>query len=219
VIPLQDILPTRSAPVATLTLIAINVAIFVLDRWAPAVMPLELTNAPDSILLHPGLAALLVNVMFLWLFGDNVEDQTGRTRFVILYAASGLSAALAEVLIYPGASRSLIGASGAVTGVIGAYFVLFPRSRILVFFPIAPVLHELPAALFLLIWFLVQLVTLAAQADLGPGLGAHGVAFVTGAVCCLALRRPERARVEWWGDAGSGRSGRSGRSGGSGGTF
>ncbi|MGH9175667.1 MAG: rhomboid family intramembrane serine protease, partial [Vicinamibacterales bacterium] len=158
-----------------------------------------------SVFFHPGAPSFCMTMLFLWLFGDNVEDQTGRGRFAILYLLCSVSATLAQSLIDPGSSRSLIGASGAISGVMGAYFVLYPRSRILIFFPLPLTLHELPAAFFLGLWFLLQFVTVVAHvgvepraADVAPALAAHAVGFAAGALLCLVLRRHERARVEWW---------------------
>ena len=205
-IPVQGVIPTRSVPVATLTLIAINALAFLLQWWTAVPITLDFTGGIRALFFHAGAMSFGVNVLFLWLFGDNVEDQTGRARFVTLYFVSGISATLAQAFIDPGVTRTLIGTSGAVSGVLGAYFVLYPRSRILVFFPLPLTLHELPAAFFLGVWFLLQFVTLAAQAGsathpagIPPGLAAHAVGLATGALLCLALRRRERGRVEWWG--------------------
>ncbi len=154
---------------------------------------------------HPGAASFAVTLLFLWLFGDNVEDQTGRGRFVLLYVLCGLSAALALDAIAPGPARTGIGAAGAVSGILGAYFVLYPRARVLVLVPVPLSLHELPAAFFLGAWFVIAVLTLAAQtragapgAEVALGLTAHAIAFAAGALLCLLLRRRERAGVEWW---------------------
>ena len=182
-----------------------NAAAFLLYWWIGVPLTHDWIGVLRSAFFHVGAVPFCINILFLWLFGDNVEDQTGRGRFVILYLLSGISAALAHAALDPSASRTLIGASGAIGGVMGAYFVLYPHSRILVLLPLPLSLHELPAALFLGIWLVLQLLTVAGQvgahpqaADLAAGLTAHAMGFATGALLCLAFRRPERARVEWW---------------------
>jgi membrane associated rhomboid family serine protease len=184
----------------------VNAAAFALQAWAVVSSTPGFITVLQSVFLHPGPMPFAINVLFLWLFGDNVEDQTGRWRFVLLYLLSGTAAAVAEAAIAPDAWRTLIGASGAIGGVLGAYFVLFPRSRILLLVPLPWSLHELPVLFFLGFWVLLQFLAMTAgagvhlrAADIAPSLAAHAVGFATGAVLCLLFRRPERAKVDWWG--------------------
>lgn len=202
-IPIQDVIPTRARPVATLGLLAANAAAFAWQAWAGDTVYADSTLARAAF-SHPGTVFFVVTLLFLWLFGDNVEDQTGRWRFVLLYLSCGLSAAVAADAIAPGLARAGIGAAGAVSGILGAYFVLYPRARVLVLVPVPLSLHELPAAFFLGVWFVAIVLTLAAHnragapGDIALGLSAHAIAFAAGALLCLLLRRRERAGVEWW---------------------
>ena len=203
-IPIQDIIPSRSIPVATMTLIAANALLFAGERWTnPAGAAAALVAALRPMFFHPGTLAFVISALYLWLFGDNVEDQLGRARFTTLYVISGLTAAGAQSITGLDWRSIPVGASGAIGGVLGAYFLLYPRSRVLTLVPFPLSLHEVPAGFFLLFWYMVQVLTLASlqagrsPAYIAPGLVPHATAFVTGAVLCLALRRRERARVEW----------------------
>ena len=173
-------------------------------HWLAVPLPSDVAILISPLFFHEGALPFFINVLFLWLFGDNVEDQTGRSRFVVLYGLSGMSGAVMQAVLDPDLTHTLIGASGTVSGVLGAYFLLYPRSRILLFFPLPPTLHELPAAFFLGAWFPLHLLILAAAtsldpqlSDITPGLAAHATGFGTGALLCLLLRRAERTRVEW----------------------
>jgi membrane associated rhomboid family serine protease len=183
----------------------VNAAAFALQAWMVVPLTLDLIGVIRSAFLHQAALPFAINVLFLWLFGDNVEDQTGRGRFVLLYMLSGVASTVTQLAIHPGSVGALVGASGAIGGVIGAYFVLYPRSRILLLVPLPLSLHELPVLFFLAFWALLQFLTLAARAgvppqaaDVAPGLAAHAVAFAAGALLCLLLRRRERSRVDWW---------------------
>jgi membrane associated rhomboid family serine protease len=187
-----------------MTLIAANALLFAVERWtSPASEAASMLAALRPMFSHPGALAFLIGVLYLWLFGDNVEDQLGRARFATLYITSGLTAAGAQSLTGLDWRGTLVGASGAIGGVLGAYFLLYPRSRVLTFVPFPLALHEVPAALFLPFWYMFQVLTLVSHqttrgaSHVAPGLVAHATAFVTGALLCLALRRRERARVEW----------------------
>ena len=187
-----------------MTLIATNALLFAVERWTnPAGEAARILAALRPLFFHPGALPFLMGVLYLWLFGDNVEDQLGRARFAMLYIISGVMAAVAQSLVGLDWRGSVVGASGAIGGVLGAYFLLYPRSRVLTLVPFPLSLHELPAAFFLLFWYMFQVLTLATHQTsrsalhIAPGLVAHATAFVTGAVLCLALRRRERARVEW----------------------
>jgi membrane associated rhomboid family serine protease len=142
----------------------------------------------------------------LWIFGDNVEDQLGHGRFLALYFLSGYAAWAAAMWATPASAVPLLGAGGAIAGLMGAYFVMFPRSRVLVLVPARSVLDtfELPAILLAAGWFALQ--TLGGFGRLDEPLRGLGVSFwpfVGGAVAGMLAgrfaRRPERRRVEWWG--------------------
>ena len=154
---------------------------------------------------HPAVLALIINLLYLWLFGDNVENRLGRLRFAMLYIISGMAAAMTQSVSGLDERGFPVGASGAIGGVLGAYFFLFPRSRVLTLVPIPISLHEVPAVFYLLFWYMFQILILAAIPatraidQLIPTVFAHASAFAMGTVLCVALRRRERARVEWWG--------------------
>ncbi len=139
----------------------------------PTIRPVWLTIF-TSMFLHGGFAHILGNMWFFWIFGNNVEDYLGTAKFILFYIAGGVVAALTQVLINPSSKVPIIGASGAIAAVMGAYFYLFPRSKIktlvYVFFFITFV--EIPAPFFLLLWFLMQLIP-----GLTPSGSSQGVAF------------------------------------------
>jgi membrane associated rhomboid family serine protease len=219
-LPVRDVLPTRSTPVVTRLLIALNVVVFALEatgaipasadgRSIPgALIPAQLVAHPLAQLptlishqfLHAGIAHLGGNMLFLWIFGDNVEDALGSRRFLLFYLACGILAALAQVSMNPGAAIPLIGASGAISGVLGGYLLLYPRSPIMVANPI-PIMWLfwglfiwLPAWLVIVEWFAVNLWNALRS---GQGQSAGGVAFaahVGGFVAGLILSRLLRLR-------------------------
>jgi membrane associated rhomboid family serine protease len=124
--------------------------------------------------LHGGILHLLGNMLYLWIFGDNVEDSMGHVRFIVFYVLCGIAAVFAQALPDPSSQVPMIGASGAISGVLGAYLLLFPHARILVLIPLGFIMHStrLPAMWVLLLWFGLQFLSSAMQ---GPGSG--GVAF------------------------------------------
>ncbi len=217
VIPIKDELPTKSPPVMTVALIAANVLAFLwqislgpgqeygVTRWG--LTPLELrgifsyahgaVNALPvftiftSMFLHGGIAHLAGNMLYLWIFGNNVEDAMGSLRFLSFYLLSGFVAALAQVFTTSDPTIAMIGASGAVSGVLGGYLRLHPRARVLTLVPLFFYVSVLrvPAYFFLILWFAVNFVSAMAT------YGAHGggVAFfahVGGFVAGMLLVRP-----------------------------
>jgi rhomboid family protein len=219
VIPLRDIIPSRTRPVVTVGLIVVNVLVFLLqsslserdDELFVATFGLvpaffSISSIFTSMFVHAGLAHLGGNMLFLWIFGDNVEDRVGHGRFLVFYLLCGTTAALAQVGFDPGSQVPMVGASGAIAGVMGAYLVLYPHSRILMLFPFPPILFELPAVFFLAIWFVVQFLNgVGALAEMGArnlsggvAFWAHVVGFVTGLLLIVVMRRPERQTVDWW---------------------
>lgn len=211
-IPLRDINPTRRAPVVTWALIATLVSVWLYQVLggrdvigAFGIVPAELVERgglPEygrlvtSMFVHAGWLHLLGNTWFLHVFGDNVEDELGRGPFLAFYLASGLGAAATHVAIDPASPLPMVGASGAIAGVLGGYVVLHPRARVialvLVFFA------EVPAWIFVVVWFGLQLAHAVSSLGSDPSTGgvaffAHVGGFVTGLLMMLLLRgRPNR---------------------------
>lgn len=155
----------------------------------------------SSMFLHVGPGHLAGNLFFLWIFGGNVEDRLGHARFLLFYLAAGVLAATVQITMDPASTVPIVGASGAVAGVMGAYFRLFPQSRILTLLPCPPMLFEIPAVFFLGLWFVIQLASGPGPLFGPPGgtaFWAHGMAFLMGLALVRAVGLPERNRVEWW---------------------
>ena len=220
-IPLRDVIPSRTTPVVTIGLIALNILVFVyelsLGRAVDAftlyygLVPAAFSwaNVFTSMFLHGGFLHVAGNMLYLWIFGDNVEDRMGHARFLVFYLLCGVAAALAQTMTAPDSIVPMVGASGAIAGVMGAYFVLYPRSRIVTLIPIFFFVQviEVPAIAFLGIWFLMQF--LSGVGSIGATIGrstggiafwAHIAGFVAGITGVVLFRRPERQRVEWWHD-------------------
>jgi membrane associated rhomboid family serine protease len=217
-IPLRDVIPSRTTPWVTLALIGTNVAVFVREVTLPGreleafmsaygLVPAEFSwvSLLTSMFVHAGWLHVGSNLLSLWIFGDNVEDRLGHGRFLVFYLLTGAAAALAETYAQPLSRIPLVGASGAIAGVMGAYLVMFPRSRVhvLVFLFVFIDVVEIPAVLFLGLWFVTQIFggigRLASAADTGGvAFWAHVAGFLAGLVTVRFFRRPERERVEWW---------------------
>ncbi len=208
-IPLYDDNPTRSFPILTIVLIASCVLVFLWQLslgknmqaavyslgMIPAVLfnfanlPQELTTVPPlatvftSMFLHGGWMHLLGNMLFLWIFGNNIEDAMGRVRFIIFYLLCGIAAAMAQALPDPQSAIPMVGASGAISGVLGAYLLLYPRAKVLVLIPLGFFMTtwRIAAGWVLGGWFLIQLVSsLGNNANGGVAWGAHVGGFVAG---------------------------------------
>ncbi len=219
-IPLKDVIPTRTWPGVTYALIALNVAVFLLQTTLGpealeafireyGLVPARFSVASmfTSMFVHGGLGHVGGNLLYLWIFGNNVEDRLGHGRFLLFYLATGVGAALSQAWMDPASTIPMVGASGAIAGVMGGYFVLYPHSRVLTLFPFPVMLFEVPAVFFLGLWFVVQFLNgvgslAAAAADIPGGVAfwAHVMGFVAGFVLVRVMQRPERARVEWWGN-------------------
>jgi len=138
------------------------------------------------------------NMLYLWIFGDNVEDRLGHVRFLFFYLFAGIAAALLQIFFNPFSTVPMIGASGAIAGVMGAYFVLYPQSRVLtvVFLLIIFDVVEIPAIFFLGIWFVMQLLNGVGSIGVSMGGGtafwAHVGGFVVGVLAGVGLRRRDR---------------------------
>jgi len=159
--------------------------------WLPAPLPVL-----TSMFLHGGILHLAGNALYLWIFGDNIEDRMGHVPFVVFYVLCGVAAALAQALPEVGSRVPMIGASGAISGVLGAYAVLYPRARVLVALPIFIVLYtvRLPAIFVLGLWFAAQLASSAMLASAGAGVAfrAHVGGFVAGVVLVSLFVRRRR---------------------------
>lgn len=218
-LPLRDVIPSRRTPLVTIALITANTLVFVhqtsldaraLDDFVRAYGLVPARWRPEAFLtsmfLHAGWLHLAGNMLYLWVFGDNVEDRLGRLRFLGFYLACGVAAAAAQVASQPVSGVPIVGASGAVAGVLGAYFILFPRSRVLALVPLVVVfrLVEIPAVYFLAFWFLLQVLggleTIGAGEVGGIAFWAHAAGFVAGVVGVLVLggrRRRSRYWMDW----------------------
>jgi membrane associated rhomboid family serine protease len=216
--PVSDVIPSRTTPVVTISLIALNAFAFLyeltlsdpeLHRFVQSygVVPayFSLPAVVTSMFLHGGWLHFLGNMLYLWIFGDNVEDRLGHGWFVLFYLGCGAAAALGQVATSPVSLVPMVGASGAIAGVMGAYFVLFPHSRVLtaVFILFFMDLIEIPAIFFLGIWFLMQFFSgvgsLGADAAQGGvAFWAHIVGFAVGALAGVVWRTIESRRRERW---------------------
>jgi len=218
-IPLRDVIPSRTTPFVTVTIIVLNAAAWWFEITLPrdaltpflqtyGVVPAELRlpTLVTSMFLHGGWGHVIGNMWYLWIFGDNVEDRLGHGRFIVFYLLCGMTASIGQVLMDPTSTLPTIGASGAIAGVMGAYFVLFPKSRVLTLIPLIIIwdIIELPAVFLLGFWFLLQLlnagaVTASANAGGGVAFAAHVAGFVTGLIGVFVFRKRQ---IDAW-DYGS----------------
>jgi membrane associated rhomboid family serine protease len=218
VLPLRDNVPTRSRPLVTYALIVANILVWVLyqlpdlqgsvDELAyhpcevegscPTIGQGWLVTVFTSMFLHGGWAHLIGNMLFLWVFGNNLEDALGRVRFLLFYVAGGLVATAVQSFVTLSYASELegtipnVGASGAISAVLGGYLVLLPRAKVLTL--IVVFLREIPAAFFLLVWFGFQLLDGSASIvhpDEGGGVAffAHIGGFVFGALTVKLLQQ------------------------------
>ncbi len=221
-IPLRDSIPSSRRPTLGYTIIILNVLVFFFELamgprleevirvfgFVPRDFFLHLGHGNvvgalipifTSMFLHGGWLHLIANMWTLYIFGDNVEDTLGHSKFLILYLLSGTVGCVAQLLSGPGSSVPMVGASGAIAGVMGAYFSLFPAARILTLIPILFfVIIEVPAYIFLGLWFLLQFFwgtfsILGAKAHIGVAFWAHVGGFLAGYLS-LFLLAPGRAR-------------------------
>jgi membrane associated rhomboid family serine protease len=193
--PLYDTLRSRRFPFVNWFLIISNILMFLyevqlnagdlrsfIETWG--IIPVQLISQPDnewitlfsSMFLHGGWFHILSNMWILYIFGDNVEDRMGKVRYLIFYLLCGVSAGLLQTYILPNSSIAVIGASGAIAGILGAYLILYPRSRIVSLVPILFIftLIEIPAVIFLLLWFVSQIFSGLASLN---GANGGGVAW------------------------------------------
>jgi len=222
-IPIKDTQRSRTRPVVNWVLILVNLAVFAYELTLSenaltaftvkyGVIPAVVTNPAafparvlaqtsglfglvTSLFIHVGWVHALGNMLYLFIFGDNVEDLMGHGRYLVFYFAVGIAASAAHILSSPASVVPTVGASGAIAGVLGAYFVNFPRSRVLALIPIGLFLPmvEVPSIVFLFLWFITNLfsgvASLGAQAQGGVAFWAHIGGFVAGMVVSVLWRR------------------------------
>ncbi len=223
-IPIKDQIPTRRVPVVNYLLIIANILVFAW-QWLSgpnqealvyqyAMIPGNLTSGLDlgdvadiftSMFMHAGLLHLGGNMLYLWIFGDNVEDSMGKGMYLVFYLVGGVVASLTHVLTNPTSQIPTVGASGAIAAVLGAYLILYPQSKVLTLIPLGFLtrLTLVPAAIVLGLWFVLQLFSGVLSMG-GPDVGgtafwAHIGGFVAGVVLAKLFggrRSPEYA-VRW----------------------
>jgi membrane associated rhomboid family serine protease len=223
-IPIRDDIPTRRTPVVNYLLITINILVFVFlflsgsaqeslvyefalipANYTDGVALGDITDIFTSMFMHAGLLHLVGNMLYLWIFGDNVEDSLGSIRYLAFYLGGGVVASLTQFLTNPGSQLPTVGASGAIAAVLGAYLVLYPRARIATFIPIGFFLRltMVPASIVLGLWFVLQLfngVLSMGSADVGgTAFWAHIGGFVAGVIMGFLVKsgRRQASTITW----------------------
>jgi membrane associated rhomboid family serine protease len=233
-IPIRDKVRSERFPIVTLALILVNVMVFLyelslgptgLERFATqfGMVPLRLKAATEgmpeqgvvfavsvfsSMFLHGGWMHLISNMWFLWIFGDNVEDRLGRGRFLLFYLLCGVLSATAHAAFNLNSNMPTVGASGAISGVLGAYLMLFPMARVVTLVPIFFLITfiEIPAIVFLGLWFMIQLLSQMMSVGLSREVQsvawmAHIGGFIAGMIL-IRLIPLRRSRGAAWGRRG-----------------
>lgn len=223
-IPIKDDIPSSHFPAVTVTIIGLNLVVFSFqfflgkyNQWlisAFGVIPYELSHFKDlspyipiplpftlftAMFLHGGFAHIIGNMLYLWIFGDNVEDSMGHIRFALFYLLCGAAAAVTQIMISPRSTVPMVGASGAISGVLGAYLLLYPRARILtlLFFGFFVEMVRIPAAVLLSIWIIIQVLSGAfslSAHSLSGGIAwfAHIGGFVAGMVFIQLFKKSHK---------------------------
>jgi membrane associated rhomboid family serine protease len=229
--PIRDDQPRYSTPYLTYCLIALNLLIYLFESlldphslevlvYQFGLVPAQVTRALasghsinlvalalpflTSMFLHGGWGHVIGNMWFLWIFGDNIEDHLGHFKYIVFYLLCGLTAALTQFILTPNLRAPTVGASGAIAGVMGAYFILYPRAKVLVWLFI--LVFYVPAWVMLGYWFVVQFLSgtasvVATAGQGGPGIafGAHVGGFLAGIVLIkIFSERPHRQRYGTW---------------------
>ena len=233
-IPLRDLNPRRTVPYVTYVLVALNVVAFLWELslgrnlepalfniafiparyWVPGNWVFDLLTIVTSMFLHGSLMHIGSNMLYLWIFGDNVEDRLGHFRYLLFYLLCGFIATFAHAVFSPASRVPAIGASGAIAGVLGAYILLWPHARVMTLIPIFILItvRELPAIFLLGIWFVLQLFSGVGSLGVRDAQDMGGVAYfahIGGFVAGLVLiglfggfRGPRRQDREppppWW---------------------
>ena len=225
-IPIGDDVPGERFPFLTYVLIGLNVLVFLFQLSLPQAElrdliltwgvtpravsawsgdPLVLLTLFTSLFLHGGWFHLIGNMLYLWIFGNNVEDRMGHAGFLVFYLLCGLAASLAEVLLKPGSGFPTIGASGAIAGVLGAYFLLYPKAKVILLVPVFLFFFftvQVPAVVVLGLWFVMQLFSGVSQLGVGTESGgvaywAHAGGFVAGMVLMPLFRCSRRSPLRY----------------------
>ena len=212
-IPLRDTIRSNSTPVVTALIILVNVLVFIymltldpytqnhfIAQYALTPSRLHLSAIITSMFLHGGWMHLIGNMWFLWVYGDNVEDVLGHGKYLAFYLLCGVAAALTQYAVDPNSHVPTLGASGAIAGVMGAYLIKFPHSRILTLIPIFFFFTtiEIPAVLILLYWFALQFfsgvgsVGYSQVSQGGVAWFAHIGGFISGMILIMTMGTPER---------------------------
>jgi membrane associated rhomboid family serine protease len=211
--PLRDTQPSYSRPIVTVVLIVINILVFLyefsLDPFAQNAFITSFGLVPDrfhfanvltSMFLHGGWMHVLGNMWFLWIFGDNIEDILGHAKYLLFYLLCGIGAAMTQVYFSPDSRVPMVGASGAIAGVMGAYMMKFPHSRIntLIFLAFFITTVEVPAWVMLIYWFFIQLISGVGSVGYsqvsqgGTAFLAHVGGFLAGIGLVYLMRPKER---------------------------
>ena len=217
-IPLRDINPTERFPIVTLFLIVLNVAVFIYElllggaggeafvtSFAPIPRRLFYPEAATfgtipvvvtiftSMFLHGGFLHIAGNMLYLWIFGNNIEDAMGRIRYIVFYLLSGLCAAYAHAFMNSASLTPMIGASGAISGVLGAYLLLYPRARVVTLVMLGFYIRtvEVPAMVVLGLWFVLQFLSALVSGSAGGGVAwyAHLAGFIAGMLMIGPFKR------------------------------
>ena len=217
--PISDSHKSNKIPFVTLAIIAANIFVFYQQLITPDgdafilkyaltpsainfLDPLTLITFVTSIFLHGGFFHILSNMWFLWIFGDNVEAHLGRIKYIFLYMVAGLVGNIFQFLLMPDSNIPMLGASGAVSGILGSYMVLFPYSRIktilLLFFFVS--ITEIPAMVYIFYWFIIQLFSGIASLPISFATGgiafwAHVGGFVTGLILTRRLKQTAKSNI------------------------
>ncbi len=215
-IPLKDDIPSYSRPIVTYIILGLNILIFLyevllgphLDSFIKqfGLIPLYLFHPTNlfsyatlfsSMFIHGSLMHIFGNMLFLWIFADNIEDRLGHVKFLFFYLLCGIAGALLQSIVAPNSTIPMIGASGAISGVLGAYVLLFPKARILALIPFGFFLRVsyLPSVVFLGIWFLYQFILgVSSIGARGGGVAylAHIGGFAMGLLIALLLKKKKK---------------------------
>ena len=208
-LPVQDFRPTKIFPVVTYTIIAVNILVFLLEIFLEmtgnlewfyytfAIIPANIAEGKQiytlitAMFMHGGYAHIFGNMLYLHIFGNNVEDSMGSKRFIIFYLLCGLAASFAQIFIDPTSTIPNLGASGAIAGVLGAYLIMYPKERIGTLLGYAYV--RIPAVFVLLFWFVLQLfsgfLSLGDTSAGGIAFFAHIGGFVAGLILIFLFRK------------------------------
>lgn len=223
-LPLSDHNPRRTVPVVTMLIIIVNVLAFLWELqlgpdlqaamtqvafiparfWIPGYLFANLQTIFISMFLHGGFLHIGANMLYLWIFGDNIEDRLGHTRYAVFYILCGFIAALAHAFANPTSTLPAIGASGAIAGVLGAYLILFPKAKVTTLIPvfILVFIRDIPAVIILGLWFVLQLFSGVGSLGIRDAANAGGVAyfahiggFVAGMILIVVMGGTRRRRA------------------------